>query len=303
MEKSDLACRKVWAGFVAVLLAACTGCAASGTQATAPVPAKAPKMTSATRMRLPIESYMFSDGQRDQVVEAKSKSIGLCMRRFGFVYDMPERSHSFRPESLTELRYGITSSSDAASYGYKPEGSDAAPGKPAPAKPEPKGYALALNGGSDRVDRLKGTELPEGGCVGEARRALRDTEKDGGGGDAEISNSINAASWQSSFQDARVRKVFQQWSQCMKLRGYEYADPMEANNDPRWKGGEPATATEKKVAVADTECKKRLNVVGTWHAVDMSYQEKMIADNREKLQPVKRKIDMQLRLAAKILGE
>ncbi|MFF3450856.1 hypothetical protein ACFYXJ_27360 [Streptomyces sp. NPDC002667] len=238
------------------------------------------------------------------MTKAKEKSISLCMHRLGFEYKISKQTESFQPSTPTELRYGITNISDAAKYGYKPKDSGIVASEPPPTvKPEPKGYALALTGDAKSAHHFNGEALPKDGCIGESRRALRDTVKDGGGGDAEISNAINASSWQNSYQDIRVRTAFREWSQCMRRQGYKYTDPMQANNDPRWRVNKPVTMTEKRVAATDAACKKTHNVVGVWYATDVSYQEKMIANNRGKLDPVKKKIEMQLHLSAKILGQ
>lgn len=245
---------------------------------------------------------MFSNSQRERIVEAKEESISRCMRRFGFTYEIPKSADSYRPASLTELRYGVTDPSGAAIYGYRPKGSEGAV-KPPKQSPQPENFSQVLKGVDGQSHERTGKTVPQGGCIGEAKRALRDTEKDGGGGDAEISNKINAASWQSSFEDSRVRKAFQKWSKCMAEKGYKYTDPMQANNDPLWREGRRATTKEKKVAEGDATCKKLHNVVSTWYTTDKSYQQKMIAGNIKELSPVKKKIEMQLRLASKILAD
>jgi hypothetical protein len=277
------------------------GGAAGGSSGGASENSAAPKIVSAAEMRLPIEQYMFTNSQRGRIVEAKEKVIELCVQRFGLTYEPSEQSRSFQPETLTALRYGITSESDAAGYGYRPAGSE---GSTAPVKPKPvtKEVKMLLKG-TTVAGEYRGRTVPEGGCIGESRRALQDTEKDGGGGDAEVSNKINANSWQLSYQDKRVRVVFNKWAHCMQRAGHHYADPMEANNDPRWRKTASATSDEKKVAVADARCKKAYNVVGTWYASDRAYQERMIKEHSAELKSVREKIKRQTRLATSIVDD
>lgn len=265
--------------------------------------------------------YMLTEPQREKIVRAKEESIRRCMARFGFKYTPSKPAAEFSPETITALRYGLTSASDAKAYGYRPKGGDGNSnldgGKGV--KPDPSGpddatneYSTILRGeqqnkgrkniGIDQ-DRHKEQPVPDGGCIGEARQALRDTEKDGGGGDAEVSNQVNAASWQNSYEDSRVRAVFKKWAACMKVAGYDYIDPMAANNDPKWAQNPRVTLQEKKVAATDAGCKRKHNVVGTWYAVDASYQRAMMADREKSLSAVKQHIATQLRLAADILAK
>ncbi|WP_409470949.1 hypothetical protein [Streptomyces sp. HC307] len=286
---------------IGLLLIACCACTADQKEPQASKPTTVPKITTATRMTLPIESYMFTDAQRQRIVAAKEQVITDCMKRFGFTYEAPAPESSFQPESMTALRYGVTSVSDATRFGYRPKGSEEVAAAEATRAPTTKTFKKILQG-TGKPFAYKSKSVPKDGCVGEARRALHDTEKDGGGGDAEISNGINAASWDYSYKSKEVRAVFKEWSACMKQEDYRYTDPIAANNDPEWKQSTSATEAEKRVATADAKCKKEYNVVGTWYASDKTYQQKMIAENLKQLEPVQRKISAQVRLAGEILG-
>ncbi len=293
---------------IALLLITCCACAADPPEdrpsdsTRAPSAGTAPKLTSAAHLTLPIESYMFSDDQRRRIVAAKEQVIGACMKRYGLPYEEASQSTSFQPESMTALRYGISSASEGALRGYRPEGSEmtATAEETHTAEPASKKATEVLQG-TGKVFEYKNHSVPKDGCIGESRRALHDTEKDGGGGDAEISNGINAASWDYSYKSGEVRAVIKEWSACMKAEGFRYSDPMAANNDPEWKKSETATAKEKQVASADAECKKKYNVVGVWYASDKTYQQRLIAENGKELEAVRQRIRTQLRLAGKIL--
>ncbi|MPZ85665.1 MAG: hypothetical protein GEV28_36910 [Actinophytocola sp.] len=61
--------------------------------------------------------------------------------------------------------------------------------------------------------------------------------------------------------DSRVRAVFTGWSRCMSAAGFDYRDPMAANNDPTFGTGVP-TAEEIATATADVACRTEENVNG-----------------------------------------
>ncbi|MGC2996854.1 hypothetical protein ACPF8X_00180 [Streptomyces sp. G35A] len=268
-----------------------------------------PPMKSAADRKLPIESYMFTDRQREHLETAARIIQKKCMERFGFDYRVPGELDSYRPKSLTELRYGITDKSTAEKYGYKPEGSRKA-AEVKDSKPLPGEFALVLLGVSklgtgaahEETREYKGKKIPRGGCVGESRVKLHDSAKDGGGGNAEIVEKINATSWQVAYEDRRVQDIFVKWSHCMKRKGYTYADPMAANNDPKWSDGDSASSAEKSVAMADAECKEKFNVVGVWYAIECSYQEDMISRNREALHAVREQNKDRLKAAQSVIS-
>ncbi len=266
-------------------------------------------MSTAVAQRLPIEYYMFTDQQRELFTRAQGILIHRCMARFGFDYTLPRDTAGYQPKSLTELRYGITSAADASDYGYRPRNSQRKAETPA-ASPMSAQMLKVLNGSRGRADShpspsgtigtLEGIKIPAGGCVGEMRDKLRASGPSDGVMDAEIVSQINAASWQESFKDSRVRLTFKKWSDCMAERGYRYPDPMASNNDPKWREGAAATSTEKNVAVQDARCKARFNVVGTWYTIDAKIQKVLIAKNLDALTAVKKSIRLRLASAAAV---
>ncbi|MEU0412245.1 hypothetical protein ABZ307_31090 [Streptomyces griseorubiginosus] len=305
----------------AVALSAVTGCssssgsdeegrAAGGTGA--PSVSSFPKLTSATDKSLPVEAYLLDAEQEEQLSDAENILRERCMARFGIAYKVPETS-VFVPESITQLRYGPTDADDVAGHGYKPAGSEKAVVKPKPQElapaatmvlngttdPNVKPGSAAAKGGQD----YNGKKVPAGGCIGEAKAKLgysadRTPSENGA---PPIADKVNTDSWAKSYEDARVKAVFAKWSACMKEKGYTYADPMKANNDSQWEQNPLATAKEKQVASADVACKAKYNVVGTWYAVDVAYQEQMIEQNAEALAEVKKTKDKQLKLMAEVL--
>lgn len=303
----------------AALLA--TGCSSPGTSDSAkdgasgraPAVSSTPTLTTAKDKALPIDAYLLTDEQSDQLAEADKTLRERCMQRFGFDYHVPEATGGYRPESRTVLRYGVTDAAEAADFGYKPAGSEKHAGTKQKPVPMSGSMSMVLNGTTDPHVKpgskqaaggqtYNGQKVPRGGCVGEAKAKLLAGDANGSGGDAEIANRINSDSWTKSYEDSRVRATFTKWSACMKADGYTYADPIKANNDPEWNRSTAATARERTVAAADARCKVKNNVVGVWYTVEVAYQDQMIEQHAEELDKVKKDIDARMKLAAQAIG-
>ncbi|MFF0160253.1 hypothetical protein ACFYRY_22360 [Streptomyces sp. NPDC005263] len=307
----------------AVALSGIAGCGSSDSgsgdegkpaaAAGAPDVSSIPKLVSVTDKSLPIEAYLLSPEESKQILQAELVLRERCMSRFGIPYQAPQQAALFQPKSLTQLRYGPTDADAVAGHGYKPAGSEKAVGKPKPQELAPAA-AMVLNGtnnpnvkpGSAQAkggQDYNGQKVPVGGCIGEAKTKLgysadQEPSKDGA---PPIADKVNTDSWAKSYEDARVKAVFGKWSACMKEKGYTYADPMKANDDPQWQETSLATAKEKQVASADVACKAKYNVIGTWYAVDAAYQEQMIEQNAQALAEVKKAKEKQLKLMAEVL--
>lgn len=286
------------------------GKAAGGTGA--PSVSSFPKLTSATDKSLPVEAYLLTTEQEQQMADAENTLRERCMTRFGIAYRVPDVS-LFTPKSITQFRYGVTDPDEVSGHGYKPAGSENAVVKPKPQELAPTA-AMVLNGTTDPGVKpgsaaakggqdYNGQKVPVGGCIGEAKAKLgysadQEPSKDGA---PPIADKVNTDSWAKSYEDARVKAVFAKWSACMKEKGYTYPDPMKAGDDPQWQENALATTKEKQVASADVACKEKYNVVGTWYAVDAAYQEQLIEQNAQALAEVRKTKEKQLKLMAEAL--
>ncbi|WP_151482952.1 hypothetical protein [Streptomyces albicerus] len=278
----------------ALLLAGCSG---SGDGDKTAVPEQpdssiAPKSSSLTAdLALPIEGYIFSESELGLMTDAMSSLAQRCMKRSGFDY-RPDDTQS--PDiGVMDRRYGIANSHTAEAYGYH--------------FPTPKAGESATKslGEAGRV-ALAGKPLadgsldPDGGCIGEAKRRLA-------GGDAEFgpdksARELNMESFVRSQKDPRVLTVFRTWSSCMAAKGYRYASPMDAIDDPAF-GAEKTSPAEISTARADVECKKKTGLVSTWFDVESEWQRAEIDENAEELARIKRHKTDQLKRAAAELGE
>jgi hypothetical protein len=107
--------------------------------------------------------------------------------------------------------------------------------------------------------------------------------------------------WQEAEQDSRMIKANSAWSSCMSRRGLHYGKPNDANEDPRWQGG-PASPAEIETAKADVGCKEEVNLVGTWYALEVAYQKRLVERNFTQLEALKRYEEMVAKNAAKVVA-
>lgn len=265
---------------------------------------KTPILLKSVDLRLPLETYLFSESEQQRMDDARAALNTTCMRRFGLSYDPGLPGPPLGPRSLMDRRYGVTDEAEASSFGYHLGDRDPRT-HPSPArKPLTSTQSRALlgtsQGASDNgsAPLLNGLRVPAEGCMGESMKKLAG---DGQIGPTDPVRNANAQSFRASMADARVVKVFEAWSQCMKKQGYAYSDPFAAMSDPRFQGTE-AVPDERKVAVADVACKKKTNLVGTWFTVETTEQKKLIAENRSTFASASKNKKGQLSKAAEVLG-
>jgi hypothetical protein len=279
----------------ALLLTACSGAGGdqggAGTSA-APDSSLAPKSSSLTAdLALPVEGYIFSESEMGLLTHAMNDLARDCMKAKGFDY-RPDETDTTPDIGVMDRRYGIANSYTAATYGYH---------FPTPrtgrANVRSLGEAgrIALSG----KPRADGRLDPDGGCVGEAKRRLAGDK--GTFGPDEIARRINLDSYVRSQKDPRVLAVFRAWSSCMADRGYRYASPMDAIDDPRF-GKARTDPAEISTARADVECKKRTRLVRIWFDVESAMQQTEIDKNAETLARIKRHKEDQLKRAAAEAG-
>lgn len=304
---------------VAGVLLAVAGCsgASSGSRAAGdgpPQPSAFPAMESAASRSLPIDPYLLTNDQADRLDAARRTLVERCMNRFGITYRPPDLVTPFRPRTRTQYRYGVTDPADAARYGFAPPGSPRTPPRPPSPPASPSGEAGVVLTGTDDPkakpgsgaakggQRVNERTVPAGGCLGEARAALR-TDGAEAGGDAPVADRVNAGSFEKARRDPRVAAVLARWADCMKRRGFpSYGDPLQAGADPAWRTPEPS-AKEREAAAADARCKKEHNVVGVWFTVDAAYQRQEIERNAKELAAVKAELAARQERAGAALGE
>ena len=229
-------------------------------------------MTDATRLKLPIDRYLWSASETTTLHQAEDAMIATCLRQFDMTLPAPPTTDDLAPESPTARRYGMTSMSEARRYGYRLPAALSAPGQqPSPATEDDR--VLGVITGA--VTTVAGKSVPQGGCAGQADREI------GHGapvGVADQAQDVNGRAWELARDDPRVQSGFAAWSNCMRAAGYTYPDPIAPMNDSGFSG--VPTEIEKAVAAADVGCKDKTNVTGIWYAYDVAYQEALIEAHR-----------------------
>ncbi|MFE6866090.1 hypothetical protein ACFVFS_06005 [Kitasatospora sp. NPDC057692] len=301
------AARVALAGVLALFAAACSSSPSEPGKGTStqvkgvPSVSAPPTIATAADQALPIDPYLLSYEQRDQLERAASVLVSRCMARFGIQYQAPPQiPGGNRPRSRTDRRYLETTAAGAQANGYHAAAGDQP--TPAPAPPQlSDSTRLVLTGSTSANVKsgqggqdYNGATIPKGGCLGESKEKL-------GGGDAQLARDIDATAREKSKTDDRVLAVFRTWSECMKAEGYDYADPIRVLDDPRWASAAP-TDVERATAVADVGCKAQANVVGVWFTVEAAYETQLIEQNAPALAQVRKDNEDRLRVAAQTLA-
>lgn len=255
-------------------------------------------ISSYSEVVLPLDAYGASNRGIALEVHANSILVRDCMARFGLDWAIIPAPDS--DESDHDSRYGILDPDRVERYGYhKPPSPSLPDGFEEPTISPVQDRVLTGAGGS-----LNGLDIPPGGCAGEANRKLGEGVPAGAeqAGAPGLVLRLGAEAYDRAENDSRVRAVWQQWSDCMRERGYEYGGPWDAHDDPRW-GGETASTEEIVAASADLACRQSTNLVGVWYAVEYAYQERLISENAEALRAAKLAADARAENVAAVLAE
>ncbi|MGF1432193.1 hypothetical protein [Kitasatospora sp. LaBMicrA B282] len=281
-------------------VAAAAGDASAGPSATAsPLPAPAvgaiPVVDSTVGKSLPIDAYLFTPEQFKQLGAARDTLTAQCMQRFGLTYAAPTAPPPRQGNQVTH-RYDVVDPAD----GYRTASSAPAPTPPAPQLTSEEIAVLAgdVPGNAKAITSFHGQSIPKGGCLGEAEAKL--TAQGGSMTDSPVAVGINYDDYQRSMTDDRLRAVFQQWSACMKAKGYSYATPNDATDDKQWKGTATPSPTEIATATADAQCRQQTNVIGTWFTVESAYENQAIQANLDQLTQVQQGIAAVVKNAATV---
>ncbi|MFD4525175.1 hypothetical protein ACFWP7_14890 [Streptomyces sp. NPDC058470] len=265
-------------------------------------PVNPQRIDSAAIPALPIEGYLVSQEEKEQILKAYRIVAKECMAGFGFDFSWSDAS-GYQVEADDNAanrsrRYGITDIELAAMYGYGLPSTAVAESTENPSGEMSEAANRVFLGDSDPLldvaegAEVGGKEIPKGGCAGEAKREVGDG----------LSNpealDINLESFQVSLNDEQVKSAIATWSDCMRGEGYDFESPL----DPlKSQGAEASTPDQTAMAKADVGCKYGTNLLGVWSSVEVSIQKAMIGENEEVLQEARRETDQSLKNASRIL--
>lgn len=222
----------------------------------------------------PLDEYRYTASELHDVQLALHRGTRACIDRFGGPFTRPDPAGvdwSYYAAGTGLLRYGAIDAESAATDGYG-EGNEVIRGRSGGGW-NPSEEELLLVRGTDGASPLdaEGRPLPEGGCEGEAFRALFEPEPELAYIDADPSLAQFSVPWMDDAvlyiwsisayladEDERVQEAFARWSACMDRQGFSFATPLEASNN-EWP--EPVGDEEIRVAVADAGCKQDVGLV------------------------------------------
>ncbi|MFE9645359.1 hypothetical protein ACFYO0_14825 [Streptomyces sp. NPDC006365] len=262
-----------------------TGCSGQDGQESSGGPDAPSPSASATNLRpsplesylkLPIEAYSFSADQLYVISKAERKLADSCMRKYGLRYKAAASDSPAKYIPGTNRRYGVMNADVVATYGYHFPETTAAASELELTEQE----VLALNGKPGTSLELNGVEVPEGGCLGQAKKNLRGKYAYEEG--VEVAQSIALGSFEKSLTAPSVGKATKEWSQCMKKRGFSYSTPLRALAAEE-NSGEEITKREISAATADVDCKTQTHLVRIWSRQEAEMQKSMIKESRKEL--------------------
>lgn len=309
--------RSIGVACAAVLLAACSsdGGENSGENAE-PGASAAPATANTSGLKLPLDAYDATEEETIALQQGQGVLISRCMERFGFRYSLPARSASPATPRQSARIFGIVDPDEAARYGYStPE--DAQPPRRTAQSLTASGE-LALNGAPDLKptdmpnsqaeaekkgggkERINGKAVPVGGCGREAFLKLYAPEPNAV--DAMYVFNLKAQAESRAHEDSRTKAVNKRWSDCMARSGHTATDPMNAATELGIADDALASPTAITAAKADVGCKKEVNLVGVYFAVQSAYQNRLTDKNAETLDLAKKQLADRLKLAASLVS-
>jgi hypothetical protein len=222
---------------------------------------------------LPLDAYEMPLTDRNQILSAEFLLTAQCMSGFGLHLDGPDWG-TLTPDvpvkTMHYRLYGLIDSEHAIRYGYHSPAEAEKTTEQRSSDSIPGDYSNVLGaklGGGEFDGKL----IPEGGCIGLARK-----EVEGGiSGQNSLVEELRFRSWTAGSRDSRVETAFGAWSSCMAEAGFSYEKPEDANNDAAFSGTD-FSRLEIDVAVSDVQCKKKTNLIGIRTAVESAYQEEEI---------------------------
>ncbi|MFK8908261.1 hypothetical protein [Streptomyces sp. YS-3] len=234
---------------------------------------------------LPVQAYLLSYQQRDDVNRAYERLVERCMRERGApVSPLPH----VRPplKNVLERRYGLTDLEQASQYGYGlPPSRNAAP----PAAPKLTTAQRRIYDGAST-----GGQQPRG-CVGWAVQQLGDVSR---ARETPIAMELQRRTWDASAKDPRVVAAVARWSSCMSAYGYHLSSPVDTPAKAL-----PNASAERAQAVAEVRCNRSSGVVREWFAVEAAYQETAIEHDRSRLGAERSAASRVVDRARAVLGE
>jgi hypothetical protein len=256
-------------------------------------------------LTLPLDAYALTAAEDQVLARAAEAQVRQCAESFGLdasaTGPLPfGTTAQSQAAAVTrhDRRYSVVDAEVAATYGYHPPTTTDVRREFYEAHTDAELEILV--GVTADGSRSGRAGVPEDGCLGEAARASAGADgadRAGLRAGEELVSDVQAGAWHAAMADPRVVEAFAAWSSCMAGAGFQYAAPMEANDDPRWWVSETAGSDEIATAVADVSCKSSTGLVAVWSAVEAEHQAELIAANQAELDAYRALLDQQVAAA------
>ncbi|MEU3775405.1 hypothetical protein AB0F11_19720 [Streptomyces sp. NPDC032472] len=304
----------------AALLAGCSGGDGGGAQGEPELGPVAVSPATAS-IALPMDAYTDTEAESARMGRVQEGLVARCMARYGFTYEgvsTAAPTGGGAPEDRHRYLFGLADPEYAAAHGYDKTAGAGRPAKPAPPQLSDSAYTV-LHGevpgggqgakapdakseeeaaGVDSGIEVGGMKVPAGGCGREGYRKLYAPTKDSV--DLLFAFGLASEAHERAKGDSRVVEVLAKWSACMGSSGYggiptpyELVGKLGLDGDL---AGPKAVAAAK----ADVACKREVNLVGIWAAVEKAYQDRLVEQHAETLALYQRQREARFKLAARL---
>ena len=279
-----IAGRWAWGCAVTLVLVSSAACAASASQ-TASQASDRPVVdpsTEARALRLPFDAYKRTETDIGLIERAVDILTSQCLQKRGY-------SRSTLPlvtviEAPNRRRYGVIEPLVAEKAGYH---------APLTTAEKERDRADRARGGyRDAVERSAANN-----CLDDSmRRVYVD------GSDSPLLTRLEREIFeQTRTKDLHVRATVDKWRSCMRTRGQkEYADPLAAAADDRWKDPGSAKA-ETATAVADVACKEETGLVEVWRGAEEKLQAAALKQHPADFDQLRQTLDKERAEATRIV--
>ncbi|WP_326588586.1 hypothetical protein [Streptomyces sp. NBC_01294] len=305
----------------AVFLAGCAGAGGSGGGEPELGPVEADPATAG--LSFPMDAYTDTEAERIRMGQVQQTLVSRCMARYGFTYEPVRPAEPAEPTGgegagdRHRYLFGLADPVRAAAHGYDKSAGSGTSAKPAAPQLSDSAYVVmngeqpGARGGTapdaateeeaaqlDSGLTAAGQKVPAGGCAREGYRKLYAPTRDSV--DLLFVFGLASEAHDRSKQDSRVVDVLKKWSACMDKSGYggirtpyDVVDKLGLDED---KAGPKAVTAAK----ADVACKRQVNLVGIWAAVEKAYQERLVDEHAETLALYKKQREARFKLAASL---
>ncbi|MFD9701411.1 hypothetical protein [Lentzea sp. NPDC059081] len=283
-ETIDLA-RINLAGAIATTLVVLSGCSDASEEPLG-------QIVDLDRVTYPLASFDLNEAELETVLQARYMLTRRCTSAQGAV--LPQRQHG-RNRPSRQDQYGMYDEKTARGWAYSLDG--------------PRATVAEWEEGIDRHSPLFGIAIA---CRDLADRTLGWAKTSAS--ERDPLPALESKAWNSSKADPSVRRAAADWQRCMARRGHHLDDDPALAPYSYWtsqrmaahpnltpeqrKRGIPPTDAERRAALDDIRCKNQSGFVRTWVDADVSAQQRLVVDNRTRLDGHRRALDEVVRNAA-----